>query len=762
MAIRILSSENITGNITLHHPSNAPYIDFVENADTGDSKARITMDQIDTNNGKLIFSTENSGTLTNALVIDNSGVVTVGTSKRYVDSGNTQFDLEVTEGMAFGGAAFTYATIQGDSAGLGNIEICANAYPANTGAESKITFKTSTTSGGQYDDVLVIKGSKVGIGTDSPAQNFVVATTTNGIGIELVPGTLSYIQAYNRGTSDYSDLKIDAETIAFGTDNGAQRMLIRSSGTVGIGSDGFDSQMLTIAAGTLDGAIYATSTDANCFASFRDNSSTANIEYGAIGNNHVFRKDATEQMRIASDGSVTIGSSTLTGPRSLTLLSATNATNYDINFQQAGTTNYGRIRFTEGASDFQFIPQVGQGPNLTLQYGGNSFFSRGNVGIGTTSPTLGKLQVEGSGYFGPVGTGNATTKAEMQSNAVLRLKPHDNNSTNINFAQVNNGGGIGIQTTNGPGTANWDIALSPFGGNVGIGTANPAYALDVDGMVAIRNSTGPQLLFFETGSAYTDGMRLLRYQDKLSLTYGWNANEEALTVVGGTGSDVGNVGIGTTSPGSKLEVNVSDDTFNDIDVLKLRRTWSTASGSDRAHGISFNDPNAVNAAIYADRTNSGSNYKSDLVFITNTGASGTNTSEKLRITSDGRVEVTGNVLSIDTVDEYRQDFSTTGASTPSFDIDLKSIGASGQPFEVFVAWTHYATTYGAGLHQAYYQRSTVQSNISLIHTYFNQTSSNGGAWSVVWLTGTEIRVQKSAGTHAGQGYGYIRVTRLKP
>ena len=46
MAIRILSSENITGNITLHHPSNAPYIDFVENADTSDSKARITMDKL--------------------------------------------------------------------------------------------------------------------------------------------------------------------------------------------------------------------------------------------------------------------------------------------------------------------------------------------------------------------------------------------------------------------------------------------------------------------------------------------------------------------------------------------------------------------------------------------------------------------------------------------------------------------------------------------------------------------------------------------
>ena len=72
MAIRILSSESISGNITIHSPSNAPYIDFVENADTGDSKARITMDQIDTNNGQLIFSTEKAGTLTTALTISQS------------------------------------------------------------------------------------------------------------------------------------------------------------------------------------------------------------------------------------------------------------------------------------------------------------------------------------------------------------------------------------------------------------------------------------------------------------------------------------------------------------------------------------------------------------------------------------------------------------------------------------------------------------------------------------------------------------------
>jgi len=93
----------------------------------------------------------------------------------------------------------------------------------------------------------------------------------------------------------------------------------------------------------------------------------------------------------------------------------------------------------------------------------------GNVGIGGSPQVANKLEVVGKGYFGPVGAVHGDTKANMQTNAVLQLKPHNSNSTNMTFASVNGGAGMGIQVSNGPQTANWDIALNPYGGGVAIG-----------------------------------------------------------------------------------------------------------------------------------------------------------------------------------------------------------------------------------------------------------------------------------------------------
>ena len=168
-------------------------------------------------------------------------------------------------------------------------------------------------------------------------------------------------------------------------------MRIDSSGDISFGGNSHTPYIQLVNSGRTAG---------NPGFSFYGDTNTGMFQPAGVADTIAFSTGGAERMRIDSNGDVTIGSSTLTGPRSLTLLSATNATDYDINFQQAGTTNFGRIRFTEGASDFQFFAQVSQDPNLTLQYGGNSFFSRGNVGIGTVSPA-GKLEIKtGSSYTG--------------------------------------------------------------------------------------------------------------------------------------------------------------------------------------------------------------------------------------------------------------------------------------------------------------------------------------------------------------------------
>ena len=293
-------------------------------------------------------------------------------------------------------------------------------------------------------------------------------------------------------------------------------------------------------------------------------------------------------------------------------------------------------------------------------------------------------------------------------------------STGIDWVDANTVPGTGLWLASGNNIYNSNS------GNVGIGTTSPGAKLDVS-----QTTTGIGAIIGNT-----------THNSQLQIYTAAAAKNSEIWFGDAADADVG-----------KIDYDHSDNSLNfTVNAAERMRIEADGQVSLRTAGAHLMFQNTVGTAPYI--ANAGTGY-ADLTIATGG-------SERIRITSAGRVEVTGNVLSIDNVDEYRQDFTTTGSSTPSFDIDLKSIGASGQPFEVFVAWTHYSTAYGAGLHQAYYQRSTVQSDITLIHTYFNQTSTNGGAWSVVWLTGTEIRVQKSAGSHAGTGYGYIRVTRLKP
>ena len=275
-----------------------------------------------------------------------------------------------------------------------------------------LVFKTSATSGTPAERMKIEASGRVGIGTSSPANKFVVAEGTGQHGVEIAPGTLSYIQAYDRATSDYGDLSIDAQTIRFGTDNGAERMRIDSSGKVGIGNSiasTFSGNANTLVVGSGSGdtgmTIYSgnTSDGAIFFADSADNNeeTRGGLTYDHNTNKMQLRVNDANRLEIMSDGNVGIGtgspSKTLsvhstTGsagtPNGLYLYNEVHGSDSQIYMyaeNDSGSNQGANIKLDPDAETFSLIGTGGQ-TAITIA-------DSGRVGIGTAGNLLGSLTV---------------------------------------------------------------------------------------------------------------------------------------------------------------------------------------------------------------------------------------------------------------------------------------------------------------------------------------------------------------------------------
>jgi hypothetical protein len=370
---------------------------------------------------------------------------------------------------------------------------------------------------------------------------------------------------------------------------------------------------------------------------------------------------ATERLRI--DGSGRVGIGTSSPGTQLHVDTITDATAITV---AASTSTVGQLLLGVGVKTggYQGIIATGNGLDIGTTLGAPVIFytnnterlridSSGNVGIGTSSPGS-PLDVAGEIRIYPA-SGDANLR--FGSGGVEKGRIAVNSSSNLIIE-----------------TAGTERARIDSSGNVGIGTSSPAQNLDVAGVIRGGDASATSgALILEGlysgsdvintfGSQHSSAATVIGYGVRpRNGTTGYTSTTGIASLFRGAlevgGADValrvlyagasttpignvitmseamridsaGRVGIGTTSPNSKLEVsNASVDNF-----IRVNTTGANKSGIEFANG------SAVYSQLYFNNTPP---YDLSLLEQVGTGSLilGTNNTERLRIDSSGNVGI---------------------------------------------------------------------------------------------------------------------------
>jgi hypothetical protein len=384
----------------------------------------------------------------------------------------------------------------------------------------------------------------VGIGTTNPTEKLHVAGVAQilddgarGRITFQISSTQNDLYSTTTAFDDYRNLRLSSNELILSSGGTTERMRITSAGNVGIGTTTpFSNAKLQIRPSSDVNIAFQPSNGLSNGGKINafDDAASVNVNLEFNGLNLGFKTNESERMRITSAGNVGIGTSspseklTLSGG-ALRLESATGVSSY-VHYISPGNDEWSAGM--NGAYDFQIAYSNGLGtPRMTLLKGGN-------VGIGTTSPNN-KLDVNGNinvpstnfyRYDGDTGLiGSATSIVGGASNQ-LGIRA----SNDILFA------------TNG---ANERMRITS-GGNVGIGTSSPSAKLDVNGTLNVGSLSSGSNAVISLANNASGGTRNIYYKSSdVTINITSTGGNDLMTITNG-----GNVGIGTTSPTSKLQV----------------------------------------------------------------------------------------------------------------------------------------------------------------------------------------------------------------
>jgi len=179
-----------------------------------------------------------------AITIDSSERVGIGTT-------SPAFKLDVNGSLSSNGNENVMRIAAADSTQAGGITIN-SVYGNSASARVSTLFSIDgqdqasplAFGSGTSEKMRIDSSGNVGIGTTNPPSKLTVSGSNGGKGIELQvsTGSVQYLMAYDRTANDYIDMQIDAENLRFGTNTGAERMRIDTSGRMFLGgTSGFGS-----------------------------------------------------------------------------------------------------------------------------------------------------------------------------------------------------------------------------------------------------------------------------------------------------------------------------------------------------------------------------------------------------------------------------------------------------------------------------------------------------------------------------------------